>query len=102
MRNHAPPQGGRAMKFSLRFWVGIILLTTNQPLGWGVMLACNAIAIDKQSIFFTYLGFALYALSWGMLGLGALLAGPEGVRYSRLLLKKAWRCFLRLFKIRQR
>ncbi|MBW2544780.1 MAG: hypothetical protein JRD43_04825 [Deltaproteobacteria bacterium] len=102
MRNHAPPQGEEAIKFSLRFWIGIILLTTNQPLGWAAMLACNAIAINKQSIFFTYLGFALYALSWGMLGLGVLLAGPEGIRYSRLLLKKAWQCFIRLFKIRQR
>ncbi len=90
------------MKLSLRFWVGIILLTTNQPLGWWAMLACDAIAINKHNEFFFYLGIALYALSWVMLGLGALLAGPEGVRYSRLLLKKAWRYFVRLFKIRQR
>jgi len=88
------------MKFSLKFWIGIILLTTNQPLGWGAMLACNAIAINKHNEFFFYLGIALYALSWGMLGLGALLAGPEGVHYSRLLLKKAWQYFVRLFTIR--
>jgi len=88
------------MKASSRFWIGIVLLTTNQPLGWGAMLACNAIAISKHNEFFSYLGIALYALSWGMLGLGALLAGPEGIRYSRLLLKKTWQCFIRLFKIR--
>ena len=88
------------MKFSLKFWIGIVLLTTNQPLGWGAMLACDAIAINKDHEFFFYLGIALYALSWGMLGLGVLLAGPEGVRYSRLLLKKAWRYFVRLFKTR--
>ncbi|MEA1970386.1 MAG: hypothetical protein U9N37_02040 [Thermodesulfobacteriota bacterium] len=86
------------MKFSLKFWIGIVLLTTNQPLGWGAMLACDAIAINKHNEFFFYLGIALYALSWGMLGLGALLAGPEGVSYSRLLLKKAWLYFVRLFK----
>ena len=101
MRNHAPPQGEGNIKFSLRFWIGIILLTTNKPLGWGAVVACNAIAINKHDEFFLYLGIALYALSWVMLGLGALLAGPEGVRYSRLLLKKAWRYFVRLFKIQQ-
>ncbi len=87
-----------AARFTLRFYIGIILLTTNQPLGWGGVLICNAIAIDKQNIFFTYLGFALYALSWGMLGLGILLAGPEGIRYSRLILKKAWVHSTRLFR----
>jgi len=81
------------MKFSTRFWVGIVLLTTNQPLGWGVMLICDAIAINRHDAFFFYLGIVLYAMSWGMLGLGALLAGPEGVRYSRFLMKKALRWF---------
>ncbi len=88
----------RSIKFSLKFYIGIILLTTNQPLGWGAMLICNTIAIDKQNIFFTYLGFGFYALSWGMLGLGLLLAGPEGVRYSRLLLKRGWQYCARFFK----
>ena len=88
----------KAIKFSLKFYIGIILLTTNQPIGWAAMLACNAIAINKHNIFFTYLGFAFYALSWGMLGLGVLLAGPEGIRYSRLLLKRAWRYCTRFFK----
>ena len=85
-------------KPSLRFYIGIILLTTNQPIGWAAMAACNAIAINKQDIFFTYLGFAFYALTWGMLGLGVVLAGPEGVRFSRLLLKRAWRYYARFFK----
>ncbi|MBA7549292.1 hypothetical protein ES705_41770 [subsurface metagenome] len=87
-----------AIKFSLRFYIGILLLTTNQPIGWAAMLICNAVAIDKQNIFFTYLGFAFYALTWGMMGLGVLLAGPEGIRYSRLLLKKGWQYCARFFK----
>ena len=77
------------MKFSLKFWIGIVLLTANQPLGWGAMIVCDALAISKNNEFFFYLGIALYSLSWGFLGLGVLLAGPEGVRYSRLLLKKS-------------
>jgi hypothetical protein len=86
------------MKFSVKFWIGIVLLTTNQPLGWGAMLVCDFIAINKQNEFFFSLGIALYALSWGMLGLGALLAGPEGIRYSRLLLKKLRERFSLLFR----
>ena len=86
------------MKFSFGFWIGIILLITNQPLGWGAMLVCDTIAINKHNESFFYLGIALYALSWGMLGLGMLLAGPEGVRHSRPLLKKAWGRFVLLFR----
>ncbi|MBW2560463.1 MAG: hypothetical protein JRE40_06360 [Deltaproteobacteria bacterium] len=86
------------IKLSLRFYIGILLLTTNQPLGWGAMLICNAIAIDRQNIFFTYLGLGFYALTWGMMGLGVLLAGPEGIRYSRLLLKRGWLYCTRLFQ----
>ena len=78
------------MEFSLKFWIGIILLITNQPLGWGAMLIWNAIAIDKSNALFSFLGIGTYALSWGMVGLGLLLAGPEGIKYSRSLLKKLW------------
>ncbi len=85
------------MQFSLKFWIGIILLITNQPLGWGAMLIWNAIAIDKSNALFSFLGIGAYALSWGMLGLGLLLAGPEGIKYSRSLLKKLWSFFAHLF-----
>lgn len=86
------------IRFSLRFYIGIILLTINQPLGWGAMLICNAIALNRQDLFFTYLGLVIYALTWGMMGLGVLLAGPEGIRYSRLLLKRGWRYCTHLFQ----
>lgn len=78
------------MEFSLKFWIGIILLVTNQPLGWGAMLVCSALAVKTKKKFFYFLGIGAYALSWGMLGLGFLLAGPEGVQYSRNLLKGLW------------
>jgi hypothetical protein len=78
------------MEFSLKFWIGIILLVTNQPLGWGAMLVCSALAVKTKKKFFYFLGVGAYALSWGMLGLGFLLAGPEGIQYSRNLLKGLW------------
>ena len=81
------------MEFSLKFWMGIALLVTNQPIGWGAMFIFNALSINKQNALFSVLGFGTYALSWGMLGLGLLLAGPEGIKYSRSLIKKLWRFF---------
>jgi hypothetical protein len=78
------------MKFSFKFWIGIILLVTNQPLGWGAMFICNALSVNKQDTLYSFLGIGAYALSWGMLGLGLLMVGPEGIKYSRTLLKKLW------------
>ncbi|HIJ56449.1 MAG TPA: hypothetical protein HPQ03_10025 [Deltaproteobacteria bacterium] len=81
------------MKFSFKFWVGIILLTTNQPLGWGTMFIFNALSVNKQDALYSFLGIGAYALSWGMLGLGLLMVGPEGIKYSRTMLKKLWGFF---------
>jgi len=86
------------MKFSLKFWIGMILLVTNQPVGWGALLICNAIAIHKHNALFSLLGIGVYALSWGMLGLGFILAGPEGIKYSRSFLKKLWGYVTHLFR----
>ena len=85
------------MLFSIRFWIGIILLVTNQPLGWGVMLICNVGAVKNQSAILSFLGIGAYILSWGMLLLGLLLAGPEGIKYSRRLFKKLRFFFANLF-----
>ena len=85
------------MGFSLKFWIGIILLMTNQPVGWGAIFIGNTISFNKQDSLYSFLGIGTYALSWGMLGLGVLMAGPEGVKYSRSLLKKLWRFFAYLF-----
>ena len=100
-RTPDPPQDESTFKFTLRFWMGIVLLTTNQPIGWAALAICNTLAIQKCDIFFTYLGCAFYALTWGMLGLGVVLAGPEGIRYSRLLIKRVWTYLMHLFTLRK-
>lgn len=82
------------MEFSLKFWIGIVLLVTNQPFGWGAMLLCSILAVKTKKKFFYLVGVGIYALSWGMLGLGFLLAGPEGIQYSRNLLRELWTCTL--------
>lgn len=79
-------------KRNKRFWIGIILLVTNQPIGWGGMIISNTLALKYHNIFYTYIGFSIYALSWGMLGIGALLAGPQG----KIWIKDAY------YKIRQK
>ena len=76
------------MKPSRWFCIGIVLLTTNQPLGWGAMLICDALALKHHDTNYFYLGFLIYGLSWIMLGIGVLMAGPEGVKYSRILLRR--------------
>lgn len=72
----------------MRFWIGIILMCTNQPLGWGAMLFLNGLAIHHKSSFLSFLGFAIYALSWGMLALGVWMAGPQGVAYAKSLYRR--------------
>lgn len=86
------------MEFSLKFRIGIILIIVSQPFGVVTLLTFNAIALHHHNAFFSYLGIAGYALSWAMLGLGLLLAGKEGITYSRSLVKKFWGFFLRLVK----
>jgi len=88
----------KPVTFGPRFYIGILLLTVNQPLGWAALLICNAVALAKKSLFFSCLGFSAYALTWVMMGLGFLLAGPQGLRYSRLLLARGGNWCLRFFK----
>ena len=73
---------------NMRFWIGILLLVTNQPIGWVAMLVCNAIALKQQSVIFTYIGLGIYAFTWLLLLLGAWMAGPQGVVYAKQLVRR--------------
>jgi hypothetical protein len=79
---------------SYRFRIGIVLLVANQPLGLLSIVVFNTIALRQHNAVFSYIGLGAYALSWGMLGLGLLLTGPEGIAFSRTLLKKIRGFFL--------
>ncbi len=52
------------------------------------MLFFCSLALKTNKINFCYIGTGLYALSWGVLGLGLLLAGTEGTHYLRNFLKR--------------
>lgn len=77
-------------KRSFKFWTGIILLTTNQLIGWGGVVFCGLMAAKtgKKSFWITT-GVVIYAISWAMVPLGVVLAGPEGVTMVKQLFAKS-------------
>ncbi len=78
------------MRVSIRFLLGVTLLAINQPFGWGAVVVCTLLAVKTQRTVFYLIGVGAYALSWGFLGLGVVLAGPEGIPYLRDVLGKTW------------
>ena len=72
------------------FRIGLVLLVANVPLGYGGIAAGVALAAATKNRIWLTVGFGLYALSWGMLGLGILLAGREGIEYLREK-RRRWR-----------
>ena len=74
-------------KRSVKFWIGVVLLAINVPFGYGGGAIAAAIgAKSGHTALGVGIGIGLYILSWGMLGLGILFAGPEGMK----LVKGLW------------
>jgi hypothetical protein len=76
-------------KRSLRFKIGVFFLIVNTPFGYGggALAAAIGVKIGKPA-FGVGLGVGIYILSWIILGLGVLMAGPEGVQHVKYLRKK--------------
>jgi hypothetical protein len=94
-----------AMRVSIRFLLGVILLAMNQPFGWGAVVVCTVLAVKTHRPMFYLMGPGGYALSWGMLGLGVASAGPQGIPSLCDLLGKIWaktHCFEAAHRLRQR
>ena len=73
-------------KPSLRFKIGVVLLVANVPIGiGGAILAAGVGAATGHRNLGITLGVAIYATSWGMLGLGIVMAGREGLDYVKRL-----------------
>lgn len=75
-------------EYSLKFIIGIILLITNIPLGWGGLVFCAYLGRKTKKKFYYWLGTVLYILSWIMLALGGFLAGPEGIKLAKNVTNK--------------
>ena len=67
----------------LQFKTGVVLLVINVPFGYGGMAITAAIAAAKKQPGWLIAGGVIYGLSWLMLGLGILMAGPEGIKYVK-------------------
>lgn len=74
-------------KHSLKFWIGVIFLIINIPLGYGGFALAVYLVAKTGNKSYLALGGIIYTVSWGILFLGAYLAGPEGVT----LVKNTWR-----------
>lgn len=76
-------------KTKYKFWIGIGLIFASY-LAWGATVILAAIALRKKSelLYFTTTG--VYILNWVFFGAGLILAGREGVHFSKLLLRKVW------------
>lgn len=61
--------------------IGIILIVTNVPVGWGGVLLCGYYGQKTGKRFFYVLSGVIYALSWGMLSLGVYLCGKPYAKY---------------------
>lgn len=76
--------------YSWKFIIGMLLLLTNQPVGWGGVAVCAyAAKRSGKKCYYAY-GTVIYILSWGMVGLGVVLAGPEGVVIAKQIIKRYW------------
>ena len=76
-------------RFGFRFKIGLALLVVNIPLGLGggVLAAAAGAALGRPA-FGIGLGVAIYVFSWILFAVGAILAGPEGVRRSRQTIRR--------------
>jgi hypothetical protein len=79
----------KTMEFSVKFWAGVILLLINQPIGWIALVICNGLSVKNQDSDYCLLGFGIYGLTWGILGLGFLFSGRDGMKYSWYLFNMA-------------
>ena len=71
--------------------IGIILILTNVPVGWGGALLCGYYGKKTGKKFFYVLSGSIYILSWGMLSLGVFLCGKQYAKY--ILENYVTKCF---------
>jgi len=73
--------------FTLRFIVGMALLLTNSLVGWAGIIYSAYQAKKTGKKYYIGIGTGIYLLSWGMLGLGMYLAGPDGLTLTKKIFR---------------
>ena len=61
--------------------IGIVLILTNVPVGWGGALICGYYGKKTSKKCFYVLSGIVYILSWGMLSLGVFLCGKQYAKH---------------------
>lgn len=72
-------------------YVGVALILVNNVVGYGGLAACGVVAARTKEPRWLGVGAVCYAVSWVMVGIGGMLAGPEGFRMTKLLWLRAKR-----------
>jgi len=70
-------------KKSFKFRLGLILLVANIPIGQLGLLATGGLYAKSGHAWWLGIGTVIYALTWGMWGLGLFLTGSAGLEYLR-------------------
>ena len=66
-----------------KFRLGIIFLVLSYVFGWPFLLLIETIALYYQSSTLGIIGAIIYIVSWGLLGIAVLLAGPDVVVFVK-------------------
>jgi len=82
------------------FNIGIALILASYPV-WAISLILGGFAISRSSRNLYIAAGIFYASNWLLFGCGLFLAGVEGYRYSKTLIRKYTR-FFSIRKIRRR
>jgi hypothetical protein len=86
-----PASASRQPGHSRGFQRGVVLMVASVPFGYGgAALATLIGAGTGHPARAVAWGVGIYILSWGMLGLGFLLAGPAGLAYLKER-RRRWR-----------
>lgn len=73
---------------SWRIVVGVGLIAMSFVVGWPGVIGSGWLAIHLRDPLYLLLGGPLcYGLSWVVWGLGMAIAGPDNLRYARILLR---------------
>ncbi len=73
------PVGKPEPRSRARFRAGVICIVMNYVLGAPFLVVVESIAAVQGSGRLALIGTVVYAFSWGLLGMGIWLAGPEVV-----------------------
>ena len=88
-------RGFHFQRLPLHACIGLILVAVNVPFGWGGAAICAYFGIRSHSPAWGIASAVIYALSWGMLLLGIVLAGKDTVRTFQQHLPRAWKAWRR-------